>query len=230
MLKCPAKLRVLKFYCNLRLLPILAGGYEGWHPTYLYPLNPPAVAGTEHWISEVKMDNSQKLLQIMLPQFILSLLSSKKYENDPIVLGFTLQINNIIEVVNKYSETSKQNIHALVNKITMKMYMSKIKRIAAEGSGLHFDAACANVQQLEDFNIDELAWKMKGDTPYLWETLGAALLTHEEWRMGRADIDNQSGEDNEDECYDTLEGCNINLGELTGCNAYSQKTILGEEK
>ncbi|KAI6006428.1 hypothetical protein EDC04DRAFT_2611449 [Pisolithus marmoratus] len=162
------------------------------------------------------LPNTMQLLQITLPQFILGLLSSKKHKNDHIVLNFTLQINNIIEIVNKYSETGKKNIQALANKITMKTYVSKIETIAAEGSGLHFNAAHANVQQLEEFDIDDLAWKMKADAPYLWETLGEALLTHEEWRMGTAVVDNQRGEDGEDEYYDTLEGCNINLGEPTG--------------
>ncbi|KAI6035831.1 hypothetical protein EDC04DRAFT_2604826 [Pisolithus marmoratus] len=116
--------------------------------------------------------NTMQLLQITLPQFILGLLSSKKHKNDPIVLNFTSQINNIIEVVNKYLETGKKNIQALANKITMKTYVSKIETIAVEGSGLHFNAAHANVQQLEEFDIDDLAWKMKADAPYLWETLG----------------------------------------------------------
>ncbi|KAI6012049.1 hypothetical protein EDC04DRAFT_2609618 [Pisolithus marmoratus] len=132
------------------------------------------------------MDNSQKvdyllntfwLLQIMLPQFILGLLSSQKYQNDPVVLGFASQINNIIEIFSKYSETGKQNVQALANNIAMEMYVDEVERIAAEGSGLHFDATHANVQQLEGFNIDELAWKMKQDAPHLWEMLGVALLT-----------------------------------------------------
>ncbi|KAI6025464.1 hypothetical protein EDC04DRAFT_2606253 [Pisolithus marmoratus] len=75
----------------------------------------------------------------------------------------------------------------------MKTYVSEIEMIAAEGSGLHFNTAHANVQQLEEFDIDDLAWKMKADTPYLWETLGEALLTHKEWRMGTAVVDNQRG-------------------------------------
>ncbi|KAI6125675.1 hypothetical protein EDD16DRAFT_1474197, partial [Pisolithus croceorrhizus] len=155
-----------------------------------------------------------QLLQITLPQFILGLLSSKKYEKDPVVLDFTSQINNIIEIVNKYSETGKKNIQVTANNIMMKTYVSKIARLAAEGSGLHFDAACVNVQQLEEFDIDDLVWKMKGDAPYLWETIGEVLSSHKEQRMGSVDMNIQSVND-EDEYYDTLEGCNINLGEPT---------------
>ncbi|KAI6041718.1 hypothetical protein EDC04DRAFT_2601500 [Pisolithus marmoratus] len=74
-----------------------------------------------------------------------------------------------------------------------------MKTYILEGSGLHFDTARTNVQQLEEFDIDDLAWKMKGDALHLWETLGEALLTHKEQGMGTADIDNQSGKDGKDE-------------------------------
>ncbi|KAI6102004.1 hypothetical protein EDD17DRAFT_1766790 [Pisolithus thermaeus] len=171
--------------------------------------------------------NTMQLLQITLPQFILGLLSSKKYEKDPVVLDFTSQINNIIEIVNKYSETGKKNIQVTANNIMMKTYVSKIARLAAEGSGLHFDAACVNVQQLEEFDIDDLVWKMKGDAPYLWETIGEVLSSHKEQRMGSVDMNIQSVND-EDEYYDTLEGCNINLGEPTSksIRQHAKKVII----
>lgn len=148
------------------------------------------------------MDNSQKvdyllntfrLLQITLPQFILGLLSSQKYQNDPAVLGFVSQINSIIEIVHKYSETGKQNVRALANSIAMEMYVDEVERIAAEGSGLHFDATHANVQQL-------------------WEMLGAALLTREARRMGPAELDDRTSEDDDDIYYDTCRFCECMLG------------------
>ncbi|KAI6094283.1 hypothetical protein EDD16DRAFT_1503407, partial [Pisolithus croceorrhizus] len=105
---------------------------------------------------------------------------------------------------------------ALVNKIAMEMYVSEVKRIAAEGSGLHFNAVHANVQQLEEFDIDRLAWRMKWDALCLWGMLGATLLTQEAWRMGPVDLDDQTGEDDEDTYHDALEGCDMRLGELTG--------------
>ncbi|KAI6113963.1 hypothetical protein EDD16DRAFT_1516294 [Pisolithus croceorrhizus] len=74
----------------------------------------------------------------------------------------------------------------------------------------------ANVQQLEEFNIDGLAWKMKWNALHLWGMLGVTLLTQEAWRMGPADLDDQAGEDDEDTYHDTLEGCDMRLGELMG--------------
>ena len=81
------------------------------------------------------MDNSQKVnsllntmhyLQITFPEFILSLLSSTQYKHDPIVIGLTSQIDEIIEGVVRHSEIGKRKVEDLANKIMMKTYMGEV--------------------------------------------------------------------------------------------------------
>ncbi|KIO02943.1 hypothetical protein M404DRAFT_147028 [Pisolithus tinctorius Marx 270] len=87
--------------------------------------------------------------------------------------------------------------------------------MAAEGCGLHFDAAHAKVEQLEEFNMDMLAWKMKQSAPYLWETLGTVLSIHSAGMKGTVEVEDMVGKGDEDEYWDALNGCDMRKGQPT---------------
>ncbi|KIO07253.1 hypothetical protein M404DRAFT_136261, partial [Pisolithus tinctorius Marx 270] len=88
-------------------------------------------------------------------------------------------------------------------------------KMAAEGCRLHFDAAHAKVEQLEEFNMDVLAQKMKQSAPYLWETLGTVLSICAAGMKGTAEVEDMVGEGDKDEYWDVLNGCDMRKGQPT---------------
>ncbi|KAI5997476.1 hypothetical protein EDD15DRAFT_2410723 [Pisolithus albus] len=150
-------------------------------------------------------------VQLTLPELVFGVLSNKEYENGPIALGFASRVDDIITMVMKYSETGGRKVRDLVIKIATEMYVSEVERMAAEGCGFRFDAAHTNVEQLEQFSMDELARKMKYNAPHLWETLGGVLARHAS-RMS-TDMEDGTGEREEEDAYwDALDGCDMRKG------------------
>ena len=161
------------------------------------------------------MDNSQKVstllsmmhvLQISFSEFVLGLLLSRQYNGDLVVLNFVSQIDEIIQIITRYSDIGKKKVQGLTNKMAIETYMSKVVRLATQAGRLHFNISHANIKQLEEFSIRDLAYIIKEDAPCLWEMLDTALSPCSMETPGMAEGDDM----NEPDVYwNALKGCDL---------------------
>ena len=151
-------------------------------------------------------------LQISFPEFVFGLLTGGKYTDDPIVLSLTSRIDEIVAAVSKYSEVGRQKIQDLANKVAMETYKNEAARLATQDGGLHFNVTHANVEQLEDFSISNLAVAIKQNAPRLWATLDVVLSAHSTG-TSRTREDDDTNKWNV--YWDALEGSDMRRGQST---------------
>ena len=91
--------------------------------------------------------------------------------------------------------------------MTQQIYKAKVTELAKPDHGLHFSASNVSVEQLESFQMDEMATGMAQIAPYLWDLLDTLLLT-----CGMGNILMQEGDhDDQDNLADEgLEGVFLN--------------------
>ena len=144
------------------------------------------------------------VLQISFSELVLGLLSSGQYNGDPVVLSFMSQIDEIIQIITRYSDIGKKKVQGLVNKMAIETYTSEVVRLATQAGRLRFNISHANIKQLEEFSIRDLAHIIKEGTPCLWEMLDTALSPCSTETPGMAESDDM----NEPDMYwNALEGC-----------------------
>ncbi|KAG2111453.1 hypothetical protein DEU56DRAFT_920025 [Suillus clintonianus] len=104
-------------------------------------------------------------------QFILSLLTSRQYNNHHIVRDLVAHSPDILAAFLRHpskEDTFENSVRQLVHE----QYITNIREMSSERAGWHFGASSTTTKQLEDFSIEEMAREMETSAPALWNLLG----------------------------------------------------------
>ncbi|KAF8120000.1 hypothetical protein EV363DRAFT_1408618 [Boletus edulis] len=142
---------------------------------------------------------------INVAEFVVALLTNPAYEGHPVVADLGTHAEKIFGAFLQHSATHGKFIQQSFA-VVEEAYLQEVRALASEDSGSHFGAATATVQQLEEFDVEEMAHTMETRAPRMWHMLESVLLTrHERQGLGIAgsmgSID-QSGEDESTESAD----------------------------
>src|SRR6267154_5621536 len=135
---------------------------------------------------------------ITASQFILSLLTSRQFNNHHIVRDLVAHPPDILTAFLWHpskEDTFVNSAHQLIHE----QYITDIWEMSSERAGWHFGASSTTTKQLEDFSIEEMAQEMETSAPALWNLLGGLLgedrklplMVHEK---GDRDADNSASD------------------------------------
>ncbi|KAG1889332.1 hypothetical protein F4604DRAFT_1569200 [Suillus subluteus] len=120
---------------------------------------------------------------IKVSQFILTLLTCQQFNNHTIVRDLLSHSNDIFVAFLKHPTPNSPSASHLVQEI----YTAEVCRLASKDSGSHFGASSATTEQLEQFNVEDMAQGMIHSTPELWALLGAVLGGGEKYSLPASD-------------------------------------------
>ncbi|KAJ7817699.1 hypothetical protein B0H14DRAFT_2228986, partial [Mycena olivaceomarginata] len=105
--------------------------------------------------------------------FVITLLERESYRDHTCTTSLVDKTPEIIDLFSKHPG-SAQSTFAWARKAIQKKTAESIKLLTANRDW-HFDASHASAQQLEDFQIEEMAQQMKRMAPDLWNLLHLLL-------------------------------------------------------
>ena len=151
---------------------------------------------------------------LLLSDFLLALLSDVQLSTDPIVNDLKIKSDKVVIALLNTSTEMMQAQHDAMKQI----YKTKVTELAKPGHRLHFSASNVSVEQLESFQMDEMATGMAQITPFLWDLLYTLLLTHE---MGNILMQEGDHNDQDNLAEEGLEGLFLNAAP-SDCNHVKQ--------
>lgn len=111
---------------------------------------------------------------VTLSSFLISLLTSRLYNNHPVVQDILAQAPDIFAALVKHPlNNGKLDRH--VHMFVTEGYLAEIKIIAAEDAGWHFGVYCSTLKQFEEFSLDDMGRELEASVPQLWSLLGELL-------------------------------------------------------
>jgi hypothetical protein len=158
---------------------------------------------------------------LLLSDFLLTLLSDVQLSTDPIVNDLKIKSDKVVTVLLNTSTDFMQAQHDAMKQI----YKAEVTELAKPDHGLHFSASNVSVEQLESFQMDEMATRMAQIAPYLWDLLDTLLLT-----CGMGNILMQEGDhdDQDNLAEEGLEGVFLNAA--PGDRNHAKKTRQHDQK
>ncbi|KAG1808101.1 hypothetical protein EV424DRAFT_1543591 [Suillus variegatus] len=140
-------------------------------------------------------------------QFFSMLLTHRELNNHRHVHELLVHSEDLISAIIKHPSRPAHTVTQLIQGI----YVHEVHTMASEESGSHFGASSANMQQLEEFSIEETAQTMKFNAPRLWGLLGA-LLGEDERLGSNEDVVMSNAEEAVDDYYwDQVEAIELEL-------------------
>jgi len=115
--------------------------------------------------------------QLSVSQFLISILTSRKYDNHPLLKDLLENSGAIFSAVVAHplqDQTNEPLIHWCTRNIT-KTYQSELLSLTSKHAGWHFNARSATTKQLEEFDIKTMAQDIGNRAPKLWDFLGTLV-------------------------------------------------------
>ncbi|KAI5992439.1 hypothetical protein EDD15DRAFT_2168140 [Pisolithus albus] len=110
--------------------------------------------------------------QISAAGLIVTLLTSREYENHPFVTDLLARSGEILGAFSQHPASQYQFVPHLFS-VAENAYLQELHHLTSEDGGWHFKASCTSTKQLEDFDLREMAQKMEVSAPKWWGLLGA---------------------------------------------------------
>lgn len=114
---------------------------------------------------------------ITISQVLKSTLTSRSYDNHPIIKDILLHSTEIFVAVLRHPEGSDMKKH--VHETACDLYMRELREITSEAHGWHFGAFRATTKQLEEFCLKDMVQDIKTYAPMLWRLF--------DWLLGGSD-------------------------------------------
>jgi hypothetical protein len=140
------------------------------------------------------MLNSPKVLGILqfmldsgttISEFLSHIFEDSDYDNHPAVRDIADNIQAIL--------SSLFNHHALrypvlqwALTITNSDHANSIQTLTRASQGWHFSASNASAEQLQEFELEDMADSMESDTPHLWRMIKGLLSLPETWHLAKS--------------------------------------------
>ena len=112
--------------------------------------------------------------QLMVTEFILTLLTSRQYEDHHLVCDLLTQATDVLNIFLQHPVT-QDNVTRHSCNIIKHTYLHEIRHLASAESGWHFGASNSSIKQLEDFSLEEMALEMENHAPHWWSLLSTLL-------------------------------------------------------
>ncbi|KIK76596.1 hypothetical protein PAXRUDRAFT_169402 [Paxillus rubicundulus Ve08.2h10] len=111
---------------------------------------------------------------LSVSEFILSLLTRRKYNDHPAVRDPLAHSPDIFAALAAHRLTDEKLVQR-AQELTHEVHLKEIWKTAAEASGWHFGAYRSTTKQLEDFDLEKMAKDMEASAPHFWSLLGLFL-------------------------------------------------------
>ncbi|KAJ7733399.1 hypothetical protein DFH07DRAFT_944866 [Mycena maculata] len=131
---------------------------------------------TTTWTARSQITRIASVLEqeaVTASDFVITLLERESYRDHPCTTSLVEKAPEIIDLFSKHPR-SAQSTFTWARKIIQKKTADSIKLLTAN-QDWHFDAGHASAEQLEDFQIEEMAQSMKEMAPDLWNLLHLLL-------------------------------------------------------
>ncbi|KIK80263.1 hypothetical protein PAXRUDRAFT_766419 [Paxillus rubicundulus Ve08.2h10] len=128
--------------------------------------------------------------QTTASQFLKTVLTHWQYDNQPIVQDLLLHSTEVLGTFLAHP-IKAQDFMQHCAELILDLYLKEICHAASKDGGWHFGASTATTQQLEDFNLDDMAWDLKAHAPRLWTFVGLLMQCDEKQKggSGKKDVD-----------------------------------------
>jgi hypothetical protein len=141
-------------------------------------------------------------------QFFSMLLTRQELNNHPHVQELLVHSEDLISAMIKHPSRPNNSAHT-VTQLIQGVYVREVRTMASEESGSHFGASSANMQQLEEFSIEETAQTMKLNAPGLWGLIGALLGEDERLGSNEDVVMSDADEAGDDYYWDQVEAIEL---------------------
>ncbi|KII90676.1 hypothetical protein PLICRDRAFT_174059 [Plicaturopsis crispa FD-325 SS-3] len=125
-----------------------------------------------------------KTLQVLLEnnlsvsELLLGLLEDKSFENHPSYRDVA-ESHDEIQAALLCSKKTAELALSWAHTTMKRKYTESVQELSDKGSGWHFGAINASAAELEAFRIEEMAKKMEGQAPELWDLLDTLLTARD---------------------------------------------------
>ncbi|KIK75243.1 hypothetical protein PAXRUDRAFT_19163 [Paxillus rubicundulus Ve08.2h10] len=121
--------------------------------------------------------------QTTASQFLKTVLTHRQYDDQPIVRDLLLHSTEVLGALLAHPIKTWDFMQCCA-KLISDLYLKEICHTASEDGGWHFGALTATTQQLEDFNLDDMARDIEAHAPGLWTFVGLFLQCDEKQKGG----------------------------------------------
>ena len=108
--------------------------------------------------------------ELSITDFLVAILSNKRYENHEVVLHLRSHGSDICHLL-----VGGSYIYDSASEVTTAAYAREVSKASSEASGSHFNVSRTSLGQLEEFSVEEMGRHMKRHAPNLWQLLGVLL-------------------------------------------------------
>ena len=112
--------------------------------------------------------------QLTATEFILTLLTSRRYEDHHLVCDLLVRATEVLDVFLQHPVT-RDNVAQHSCNLIKRTYLHEIRGLASAESGWHFGASNSSIKQLEDFSLEEMVLEMENRAPHWWSLLSILL-------------------------------------------------------
>ncbi|KAG2159779.1 uncharacterized protein EDB93DRAFT_1074656 [Suillus bovinus] len=143
------------------------------------------------------------LVGISASEFLVELLTNPHYTTHKNTINLRSCSLCIIKLLTGHPGASTGGALKWAGDIMKYRCALEIQELSAKKSGYHFSVLHASVEQLEEFDMEELGGGMLQCAPFLWDMLDVLLSARRSsnWRDSHKSLDNQGNDDDDEAQY-----------------------------